>query len=42
MVEKGSVDGLGFYFFIFLLMVDYGLLVVVVSGVGSAAVVGLW
>ena len=28
--------------FIFLLMVDYGLLVVVVSGVGSAAVVDLW
>jgi len=37
---------ISFFLFLFsstlLLMVDYGLLVVVVSGVCSAAVVGLW
>ena len=30
------------FFFFWVLMVDYGLLVVVVSGVCSAAVVGSW
>ena len=47
MVEEGGVNDLDFYLFIYLLllMVDYGLLVVVVSGVCSAAVVvsiNLW
>ena len=43
MVREGSVNGLRFFFFFFLvLMVDYGLLVVVVSDVCSAAVVGSW
>ena len=44
MVKKGGVNDLDFYLFIYLLllMVDYGLLEVVVSGVCSAVVVGLW
>ena len=44
MVEEGGVNDLDFYLFIYLLllMVDYGLLVVMVSGVCSAVVVGLW
>ena len=44
MVEEGGVNDLDFYLFIYLLllMVDYGLLVVVVSGVSNVVVVGLW
>ena len=46
MVGEGGVDGLFLFFFLFflffmVLMVDYGL-VVVVSGVRSAAVVSIW
>ena len=41
-VGEGGVDGLGFFFFFFLvLMVNYRLLVVVL-GVCSAAMMGLW
>ena len=44
MVKEGGVNDLDFYLFIYLLllMVDYGLLVVVVSGVSNVVVVGLW
>ena len=44
MVKEGGVNDLDFYLFIYslLLMVDYGLLMVEVSGVCSAVVVGLW
>ena len=44
MVEEGGVNDLDFYLFIYLLllMVGYGLLVVVVLGVYSVVVVGLW
>ena len=37
-----SLSTFFFLFFCWVLMVDYGLLAVVVSGVCSAAVVGMW
>ena len=44
MVKEGGVNDLDIYLFIYLLLltVDYGLLMVEVSGVCSAVVVGLW
>ena len=42
MVGEGGVDGLGFFFFFLVLMVDNGLVDVVVSGMYGAAVLGLW
>ena len=42
MVGEGGVDGLGFFFFFWVLMVYNGLVDVVVSGMYGAAVLGLW